>query len=147
MKKTNKTSVKKKAVKKKVGYNYQLYLADYSLLNFDTLSALRDHALKKQISFDGILVYRTNIYTHVESPVPKSKYAFLNKLYCPSKSLDDTGFYSEWSWQKVTPFQQGKVLPLPSGYVKPWNDEVTIDIVEPKTLWQKIKDGILNFIK
>lgn len=147
MKKTNKKIVKKKAVKKS-NFSYELYNAvkGGSFVRFSSLSALREMAIKDKTNASGVLVYRENLTTKKKTLLSPSKYAYKNKIYNPSKSIDGTGFQYVWGWTKESPFQQEVAVPLPQAYTEP-APKTVVDVIPPKTTWQKIKDGFSNFFK
>lgn len=146
MKRTKKKQVK--VSKKRFEYRLQ-YQKNNELIveSFDSLNDVRKFGCQEALALETTHVYRVDPSTKKSVKLSKPKYLFLNKLYNASKSIDGTGFYHEWAWEKKSPFKQvGE--PLPKSFTEP-TPPVIVESAMPvkKTFWQKVKQYILNMFE
>lgn len=146
MKKIKQSNQNKKNVRyKKSDFVYYLKNFENPLFDQSSLNELRKNAIELKINVNKVLVYRKNLKTGKSTLLSLYKYAFKNKLYGPSKSVDGTGFYYEWSWKKKTPFEQPPIKPLPESFSSKPKEIVIENAVQKKvTFWQLIKRYIGN---
>lgn len=141
---------KKKVVKSFKRFRYEVLYSrggEFIVESFDSLDDVRELGRKYLLSLLDTQVFRVDPKTNKRIKLSKAKYAFNNKLYNASKSIDGTGFYYEWSWEKKGPFKQ-PTTPLPKSFTEP-TPPVIVESAMPvkKTFWQKVKQYILNMFE
>lgn len=135
----------KNALKQQFSYEI-LYTIDKiaSLKPFNSLGELRLFGKENNLVIDNCIVYRINKFTNKKIAIPKSKYAYINKIFNNAKSTDNTGFFNEYSWVKTSPFEQPPIVPLPSSFTEKHQPIVIEAPMPKKNFFKKMLDLFKN---
>jgi hypothetical protein len=96
-----------------------------------------------QVNVPSVVIFRR--LERKNSPwvqLERKSYAYYNKYYDLLKSTDGTGFYYKWEWEPKSPFEQKPRKENPISKNSYTAHE--IDVILPKTKWQKFKSFISN---